>query len=202
LVWGPSLLEETSEGSAPGADESFRARSARSVDEVASPAYERPRVEVYCVHHEPGGRVRFEGSEGAPMGVVQCPRDAEIKLAYAEVVPELRHAAFFGVDDSGRLLWYGPTPASEAPVRVESRGPKLAPVGESIRLSVNHRVGAVRLYAIFSPEPIGMERLRTIAENRPGVELFGSDAAFELGEVPGVVVTRHFDVVPAEEDER
>lgn len=162
LFWfSPALFEGR-------ADSEFAPRSATAPDEGDRA---QPEVEVFCAERS-AQEVDLTGADRSPMGLVGCPIDAEIQLAYRNPVDEFSYAAFFGVDQRGTIYWYGPTPAAREPVPAEVSS-ELEPVGESIRLEVNHRVGSVRVIGLFSDEPIDFEAL----ERR--VERFDTEALHE-----------------------
>ena len=133
----------------------YQARSAASVDE---PEYEEPSFEVFCVQRD-GDEVSFVGQRESEFATVRCSRDAEIKLAVRNPDPDLRYAAFFGIANDNTLYWYGPSPAAANAVPVDTTR-ELRPIGETIRLAVNHEPGVVRVVGIFAEQPITFERVR------------------------------------------
>lgn len=143
-------------------DDGFRARSAVS---VTPSNYDQPQIAVYCVEDRPGEGVVFRGAGEFDLGVVQCPIDAELKLAYRNVDSRLKFAGFVGISESARLLWYGPNPVAPAPVGVEV-SEETRPILETIRLSVNHEVEGVRVHGMFSETPIDHARLKAWAESQ------------------------------------
>lgn len=131
----------------------FQARSAATIQ---ARTYLEPSVELFCVKRT-GNDVEFIGTEQAELATVRCAIDQEIKIAVRNPDERLRYAAFFGVSDSG-LYWYGPSPA--APAAIEVRASKeLRPIGETIRLDVNHEPGTVRLVGVFAEEPLEFSEL-------------------------------------------
>lgn len=166
LVWlSPTVFD--------GGDDGFSPRSASSPtgggDAEAASAHQ-VGVQAFCAERTSEG-VEFTGPAEAPLGLVGCPLDAELKLAYRNRSPEFRYAAFFGVDQKGTIYWYGPTPSAREPVGIDA-GDRLRPVGESIRLEVNHRPGSVRVVGVFSAEPIDFERLEGLVEGVDTEALF------------------------------
>ncbi|MFP4600012.1 MAG: hypothetical protein ACLFVJ_17275 [Persicimonas sp.] len=138
-----------------GEDE-FQARSATNAN--ANGPVEQPELELFCAQRTSEG-VNFTGKEDAPLGLISCPLDAELKLAYRNTATQLRYAAFFGVDQTGKIYWYGPTPSDGAPLEIEPSA-TVEPVGESIRLAVNHRPGRIRVVGVFASDPIRFSELR------------------------------------------
>ena len=79
----------------------FQARSAASTTNHGP--FAQPKLEIFCAQKAAEG-VRFHSAKDAPFGLLKCPVDAEIKLAYANPSPKLHYAAFFGVDQTGNHL--------------------------------------------------------------------------------------------------
>lgn len=167
---------------------------ARGVATDSSNLYERPELVVHCVE-ETDGQLQFKGPRAYDLDIVQCPKDAQIKLAYQSSDPRLKWASFVGVSDSGKLLWYGPTPVATDSVAVRESS-ELVPVGETIRLRVNHEEGEVRVYGIFSESPMDFgETSKWAGESHTGNELAGApDRAILTSTVFEVV--RDSQVVP------
>jgi hypothetical protein len=59
--------------------------------------------------------------------------------------------SLFGIDQSGELKYYFPTPVDhELPT---TRSQRWTAIEHSVRLDVNHKPGRVRMFALWSPEP-------------------------------------------------
>ncbi|MFW5967660.1 MAG: hypothetical protein ACOCV2_09095 [Persicimonas sp.] len=155
-------------------DADFAPRSATAPDD-GDPA--QPELEVFCAERS-AQEVDLTGADRSPLGLVDCPLDAEIQLAYRNRADEFSYAAFFGVDRRGTIYWYGPTPAAQKPLPVEASS-ELEPAGESIRLEVNHRPGSVRVIGLFGDEPIGFEALERRVEGLDTEALYEGEADFE-----------------------
>lgn len=166
LVAGTVLYQQTG---APGGDE-FQPRS--SVGPSDGAGFTRPDLELFCARRT-GDGVRFRGGSETPPGDMECPVAGELKLGYRNRDPELAYAAFFGVDRSGDIYWYGPSPAVPKPVPVESSRETM-PVGETIRLSVNHSPGPVRVHAVFTSEPVDHTALKRRLRHKSDRELWES----------------------------
>jgi len=165
------------ENSPPDEDEQFRARSAAEPPEDVP---ERsPRVEIFCVHRR-GGDIDFEDASDTPGPELDCPVDAELKLAYDNPSARFEYAAFFGLDADGNRYWYGPSPAAEAPVSIEERTDTTVPIGETIRLDVNHSPGRVRIFGLFADRPVDYDQLATRLDQMPTGEL-ADGTTLELG---------------------
>lgn len=174
-----------------GGDDGFRARSAVSTDRSQLRA---PELELFCVRRSDDG-VSFEGTRDEALGTLRCPIDAELKLAFENRERKLTHAAFFGVDTSGKLYWYGPTPATRGAKPVEA-GPEIQPFGETIRLEVNHRPGRTRIHAVFATAPIDFDTLEGQLETRRPGELFDSES-LELRGFQTASTSRVIDIADA-----
>jgi hypothetical protein len=173
-------------------DDGFAARSA---DPREAPVVEarEAQVALFCVGRDAAGAATFEGAEDAPLGALACDVGGELQVAYTlSAASRARYAAFFGVDAAGVVLWYGPSPAAPGPLGVSaSEAP--SPVGQTVRLKVNHRPGIVRVFGLFSEEPLELARVQG---------LLREPAAWLTGEGPrearrsGVIVAEAgFEVV-------
>ena len=169
LVFGVVMSRRAENTDANGGDD-FRARSAATPDKRSQ--FERPSLELFCAQRAKGD-VSFEGTTDVPMGSLECPLDAELKLGYRNHSPKLKYAAFFGVDRDGGIYWYGPSPASPEPMGVETTR-KVTPFGETIRLDVNHSEGPVRVHAVFSPKPLDQDQLEAVLGSRGNRQLWTS----------------------------
>jgi hypothetical protein len=180
-------------GGASSDDSQFQARTAAATDTYGP--FEAPELEIFCTERTPEG-LQFTGTKDAPFGLLGCPLDAEIKLAYKNSSPKLHYAAFFGVDQTGKILWYGPTPADPGAVGVDQTS-ELSPVGEAIRLEVNHEPGGVRVFGLFSPEPVDFVALRQTVDGFDRQRLFDGEAPGEMG-MRGVLTSNTFKAVDAD----
>ena len=158
-IWAPSTMDIIGDED-PGGD--FQPRTTTPVDVANS--YDKPEIELFCAL-DVDQDVRFQGSADAPFGVLSCPKTAKFKVGYRSSDPALKYAAFFGVDQEGVVYWYGPSPVREESWPVQPRE-KITPVGDTIELDVNHRPGRVRVYALFTPEPMRHAALESDARAR------------------------------------
>jgi predicted anti-sigma-YlaC factor YlaD len=187
-VWGAQRAEQAQQAQ----DEEFTARSAQT-REQAVPEVSPASVAVFCVTRAAAGTPRFEGASDAPLGALACDVGGELQVAYTlSAGHRARYAAFFGVSEADELLWYGPSPAEPGPVAVTlSEG--LSPVGQTIRLGVNHQPGMVRVFGLFSEEPLELARVqRWVA--RPGAWR-GEDGPLAARREGVLVVESSFEVV-------
>jgi hypothetical protein len=88
---------------------------------------------------------------GAPS--TPCHVSGTLQLRYT--AKAARYLFVFGKTEQGELLWYTPTPAAPESVRVPA-APNGATLPFSTRLAVNHRPGRVRIYALFTAEPVAL----------------------------------------------
>jgi hypothetical protein len=107
-----------------------------------------------------------EALDPRPMGTPSCNRSAQLKLAVSNR-GGFRKLFLVGVDEERNIKWYAPRPPQsesvDAPV-----GDVDVPVGSAVRLEVNHDPGSVRVYALFSDEPLmSAEVERAIASLPP-----------------------------------
>lgn len=195
-VWISSDVDPLAGGDQPGVgSDQFQPRTASPP--ARSSDYRKPSIELFCAR-DVGDDVQFQGSADAPFGLLSCPKDSRIKFGYQSTDPKLRHAAFFGVDRAGTIYWYGPSPAREESWQIQSR-PEITPVGETVELGVNHAVGDVRVYGLFSPEPIDFDEMDRMLSRADESGLFESGEFDERG-FEGAWATETFEVV--EEGER
>ena len=191
LVAGTVLFEF---GPRSSGDEDFQPRSAVTADERRT--YAAPEVELFCARPRNGG-VDITGTDQIE-GRLTCPNDAELKLGYRNRSPNLAYAAFFGVDKSGTIYWYGPSPAAPSPIAVE-QSEAIVPVGESIRLNVNHAPGVVRVHGLFSSKPIDHAALQTALDRKSDRELF-EKPRLRFEQWPSATTSTAFEVLEAETD--
>jgi hypothetical protein len=176
-------------GDNPASPSQFQSRSAAATNTYG--ALDKPEMEVFCAEHTPDG-VQFTGTKDAPFGLLACPLDAEIKLAYSNSSSKLQYAAFFGVDQQGKIYWYGPTPADTGAVEVEKTS-QMLPFGDTIRLGVNHEPGQVRVFGLFSPEPVDFVTLRQTVDDVDRRRLFDGEKPGQMA-LHGVLTSSSFEV--------
>jgi hypothetical protein len=145
-------------------------------------------VRAFCVD---GGRASPISLGGA------CPRDGLLQFAYSN--RRARYLLLFGIDSSGRALWYFPAPPQAESVAIRGgAGREEAALDEplpgSTRLAVNHRPGPVRVLALFTQRPLRISevaaRLPHLAAGAPPQAVFAP-----LGEGESAYQLR-FEVLP------
>ncbi len=86
----------------------------------------------------------------------RCGVDDALSFAYTNRTKNLRHLFLLGVDEAFEVKWYLPrTPVSES-VAVEA-GAVDEPLPRAVRLEVQHRSGALRVFALFSAKPLSRD---------------------------------------------
>lgn len=192
-----SLLAISDRGVQPQPDEGFQARSATHTTRTQSvPA--APSLALFCVTREGGDGVVFRGEREFPFGVLACSKDSELKLAHETPTHRFTHVAVFGIDHRGELKWYGPSPASRDAVEVSDKivASKLRPIGESIRLGVNHEPGKIRVHALFSDQPLDYGKLESLLAGKDRGQLF-EEAQLDLSRQGVSTTSKTFDVTEA-----
>ncbi|MFU8806575.1 MAG: hypothetical protein ACNA8W_22385 [Bradymonadaceae bacterium] len=167
---------------------------ARSATHVVPDPHDRPQLELFCADRERDtGELTFRGSSDAPFGALSCPLEAELKLAYTNPDPRHRYAAFFGISPAGDLYWYGPSPADGAPMTITTTS-DIEPIGESIRLTVNHEPGLLRVHAIFSPTPLDFDAVSRIVKTIPKSDLMHT-TSLDRWVKDGLSTSRTLDII-------
>ena len=149
LVVGGILLSQV------GEDDPFQPRGGGSREDS------RLQLRAFCLRQGAVVRTYSSGHPGAPAARCLGSDHLQLMLTHKAGYPYL---LVFGQHTSpGRkeaLTWYYPAPptgeSGPAPRQVDN-----APLGQGIRLNVNHRPGRVRLLAVFSREPLSAEVLFT-----------------------------------------
>lgn len=126
-------------------EDEFQARSA--VDKLEN-RYAPTEILAFCTHR-PNGEIEFKPLAMDP----RCGIGDELKLAYVAPDSALRYGYFFGVSEAGKVLWYGPSPATPDPITLKHTATP-SPAGETVRLAVNHSPGKVTLVGVFTEEKL------------------------------------------------
>ena len=90
--------------------------------------------------------------EMQPASVSGCPLSGELSFAYrVDAIASLDAGVLtiFGVDGSGEVTYYAPTPADAEPIPIEVGRWQALPM--TIALDVNHAPGVLRLYGLVTP---------------------------------------------------
>jgi hypothetical protein len=168
------ILSHTKQSGAPTAEE-FQPRGGTqgpvelySTHPGAKPTERVAGLRAFCLS---GDKVEALDPKG-PMPPA-CPRASQLKLAVSNPG---RYARVFlvGMDKDHALKWYAPRPPAPdtagahppfesvpAPVGTETVD---VPVGASVRLVVNHDPGPVRIYALFSDQPVQATEVQSASQ--------------------------------------
>jgi hypothetical protein len=147
---GPERVRPPQAGSLlSGADHEFQARG-----DVAAP---RPAgvLRVFCLS---GPQVRALEPGGA------CGANDRMRFTFLNV-GRFRHLFLVGVDGAGALKWYAPRPPLAASIDAPALASGHAPVGPTFRVGVNHRAGAIRVFAIVSDSPVSSAEVSVAARS-------------------------------------
>ena len=151
------------------------------------PTNQHHRVDLFCVEVSEGN-VQFHESNSETREL-DCGVDEELKFALinaSTVNNAWSYPTLVGVSETGRTHWYKPLSSEKAETASMKIAPseRLRPLGETLRLSVNHSAGMVHLTAIFSNHPLPKNALsERIREGRglDGFEIEGSEGKVILG---------------------
>jgi hypothetical protein len=125
----------------PNAPRDLDGFQARGSDLVKRPA----RVRAFCT-----------GSDGAPIDLQvtpQCSIHGQLELALANP-GGYRYAFVVGVQPDLSPRWYAPKPPETRSAEAPGKDRGDVPFGAATRLDVNHDAGPLRIYALFSDDPI------------------------------------------------
>lgn len=151
LVWGANAgIFQTDDG--------FQARGIH----VPAEEYGQTRVLPFCARAI-ADEIQFITPDQGP-----CLLSDELKLAYTSDDARLKYGHFIGVHESGELYWYGPSPAAPSAVIVKKAPETPVPVGESIKLSVNHKAGTIYVMGVFAERKMEMAELESWAKAQIG----------------------------------
>lgn len=141
-------------------------------------------AEIFCARRV-AQRTVFHSAEE---GVLHCAQDAELKFAFVNKAQgdsaPLPYLALVGRHEGGQLLWYHPM-LPQAPDQASTRvgqAARLKPLGETIRLSVNHTPGRVQLFAVFSAMPLPRAVVEARISDADELNLDGASVIDERGQ--------------------
>lgn len=110
------------------------------------------------VERSAGVRAFCIGAEGV---TPRCARSTQLRLTVSNG-GKFQRLFLVGVDDEWNIKWYAPRPPEqESIVAPEGVDREAAP---AVRLGVNHDVGKVRIYALFSDSPLTSPEVEAAAE--------------------------------------
>jgi hypothetical protein len=135
-------------------------------------ATNKGNVDFFATHPgvaptERGASVRAFCIEGDRVSALidgsHCAKDGQLKLA---VTNRGRYEKVFlvGVDANREVKWYAPRPPEQGSVPAPQEGIDV-PVAGALKVGVNHDLGRVRIYALFSDQPIAAEEVEKAAKD-------------------------------------
>jgi hypothetical protein len=116
--------------------------------------YKRSSVYVYCLR-EKQGEVDFRPAS-RKWG---CSLSESIKFGYVNPNSDLSYLSIFGIDSNSDIMWYFPNPIDQKSLKIK-KTLNIVPIGKPIKLRVNHKAGILKIFAIFSKEPIIYKQLQ------------------------------------------
>ena len=87
-----------------------------------------------------------------------------LRLSYRNTDERLKYLFVFAMQDKGETLWYLPLPEEEQSALIRRGRDTLF----EIKLIDGHRAGVLRIFAVFSQEPIDFERMRSLVAHDLG----------------------------------
>lgn len=93
----------------------------------------------------------------------RCDRAAQLKLAVSNP-GQFKQVFLVGMDGEHDLKWYAPRPPETVSVAAPIGEAVDVPVGASVRLAVNHRPGPMRIYALFSDQPVSVAEVEAASQ--------------------------------------
>lgn len=124
-------------------------------------------IRAFCVREQGSARLDVVAVSSADTGELSCAHRDLVQFAYALRSSRPAFLYLAAVDESGRTFDYYPRPpATESlpifPARSEE------PLPGSIRLSVNHRPGQVRIVAVVSERPMTRDAVAPLLAGSAG----------------------------------
>lgn len=155
VVAGPWLLQQ-------GSDSQFQARGFETSAGVG--------VRAFCIVPSQSGDGRIRAAfpaQDTPNDSLAgpspaCRIDDVVQFAYSnsasDAGPTFEYLFLFGVDERLEPLWYYPHPQEAQSVPIATgRDAVNVPLPGGVRLGVNHRPGIVRVYGLFTKEPLAVQ---------------------------------------------
>lgn len=117
----------------------------------------------------------------------RCTRASQLRLTISNA-GQFRYVFLVGLDEAHAIKWYAPRPSAiaDAPQQALNRAPETSsiaapsgidvPVGDAIRLGVNHDAGPLRIYAIFSDAPVSAAEIESTVERMHSIKLSPAEA--------------------------
>ncbi len=93
-----------------------------------------------------------------------CPIDSELQFVVSGHRSRAGYLYIVGITLQGKIISYFPSKEERQSLPLPA-GKDDQTFGEGIQLSVNHSLGPVRIYGLFSPEPLLFNRVRAVLLN-------------------------------------
>jgi hypothetical protein len=124
----------------------------------------------------------------------RCTRSSQLRLTVSNA-GKFRYMFLLGLDEAHAIKWYAPRPPDPASVAAPLGNDM--PVGDAVRLGINHDPGPVRVYAIFSDAPVTTMEIEAAVDEMRQRALSPSKAdALPLRRTDVVQHSVAFDVAP------
>jgi hypothetical protein len=81
-----------------------------------------------------------------------------LRLSYRNTDERLKYLFVFAMQDKGETLWYLPLPEEKQSARIHQGRDTLF----EIKLIDGHRAGTLRIFAVFTQQPIAFERMQAL----------------------------------------
>jgi hypothetical protein len=91
----------------------------------------------------------------------RCTQKSQLRLTVSNT-DKLRYVFVFGLDEEHAIKWYAPRPPETMSVAAPPGND--VPLGDGVRLGVNHDPGPVRVYALFSNAPVSTAEVQSAVE--------------------------------------
>jgi hypothetical protein len=108
-----------------------------------------------------------------------------LTFTYTRTEPTPGYLLLFGVQDSKNVIWYYPDFGENESIEIQ--GDRVdEPLGDGFNISANHEKGPLLIAALFSEEPISVDRIETIVDKHkslsPSIDQWRSSMKEALGE--------------------
>ena len=87
-----------------------------------------------------------------------------LTFTYSNVAKDVAYLTLLGIQNKGDVRWYYPDYEGSRSISIE-RNVVDEPLGDGIKLSVNHEPGDLRIVALFSAEPLNKALVEQAAKN-------------------------------------
>ncbi len=124
--------------------------------------------------------------------------DDIVTFTYTRALPGTGYIALFGIQAGEKVRWYYPD-YGEGKSHAIDGDVVDEPLGDGIRLGVNHEPGKVRIVALFSDKPVSTETIEERAGELTNEATFDEAPGRLLGDFGDVTVQEHSFVIIIDE---